>query len=222
MIFKETRRHSSGAPDGTKTNYDAACAGVLQLYRAEGIVLIWLSYLAVPPFLDIALRQQSATSDENLDTLGDSIVSIITFRQVTAHFVRSSENHKCNFPPRCFSNGENDFINLEVAQRTHCQRLQNALTLWSSVPSENAFSRSRLGHYRAVCGGLLLAIDSWEHVRDAEEREQCDDADHEDGNHFFSFSDTSNMHELFQSGGPSILLTGKHPSSVLSRKATKT
>jgi hypothetical protein len=129
MIFKETRRHSSGALDGTKTNYDAACAGVLQLCCAEGNVLIWLSYLAVTPFLDIALRQQAATSDENLDTFGDSIVSIVTFRQFAAHFVRSFENHKCDFPPRCFSNGKNDFINLEVAQRTHRQRLQNALTL---------------------------------------------------------------------------------------------
>jgi hypothetical protein len=30
------------------------------------------------------------------------------------------------------------------------------------------------------------------------------------------------LHELFQSGRPCILLTGKHPSSVLSRKAPKT
>src|SRR5271157_745846 len=87
--------------------------------RNLGIVLIWLSNLAVPPFLDIALRQQAATSDKKLDTFGDKIVSSITFRQVAAHCVCDFDNHKCNFPPRCFSNGENNFINLEVAQRTH-------------------------------------------------------------------------------------------------------
>jgi len=38
------------------------------------------SYLAVPPFLDIALRQQAATSDKNLDTFGHKIVSRVTFR----------------------------------------------------------------------------------------------------------------------------------------------
>jgi hypothetical protein len=46
----------------------------------SGIVLIWLSHFAVPPFLDIALRQPAATSDKNLDTFGDKVVSSITFR----------------------------------------------------------------------------------------------------------------------------------------------
>ena len=105
------------------------------------------SYLAVTPFLDIALRQQAATSDENLDTFGDSIVSIVTFRQFAAHFVRSFENHKCDFPPRCFSNGKNDFINLEVAQRAHCQRFRNALML-RGLCSNRRMGFSKLGHYR--------------------------------------------------------------------------
>jgi len=71
-------------------------------------------------------------------------------------------------------------------------------------------------------GGLLLARDSWDRARDAEERQQCDDADHEDGNHLFFFSDTSNMHELDQSAGPCILFTGKDPSPVLPRRGSKT
>ena len=45
-----------------------------------GIVLIWLSHFAVPPFFDIALRQQEATSDEYLNTFGDKVRSSITFR----------------------------------------------------------------------------------------------------------------------------------------------
>jgi len=51
-----------------------------QAIEQRGIVLIWLSYLAVPPFLDIALRQQAATSDKKLDPFRDKIESSITFR----------------------------------------------------------------------------------------------------------------------------------------------
>jgi hypothetical protein len=35
-------------------------------------------------------------------------------------------------------------------------------------------------------GGLLLALDSGERARDAEEREQGDDSDHDESNHMFS------------------------------------
>jgi hypothetical protein len=107
------------------------------------ILLIWRSYFAVPPFLDIALCQQAATSHKYLDTFGDKIVCSITFRQVASHRVCDFGNHESHFRPRCVSNGENSLINLEIAQRTHCRDFQNALTLWNCVPSENAVSRSR-------------------------------------------------------------------------------
>src|SRR5580704_5366797 len=103
-------------------------AHVKSLSTRPGLILF--SYLAVTPFLDIALHRQAATADKILDTFGDDFVSSVTFRQIAAHCFRDFDNYKCNFPPGCLTNGENKFINSQVARRIHCERLQSVLKLW--------------------------------------------------------------------------------------------
>ena len=82
----------------------------------QGVDRLWQTNLTVSPSSQITLREQIAVAHERLNTFGNDVVTIVSFRQVGSQFVSTPSDYHGDLLPVRFGDGQDRGVNLGIVQ----------------------------------------------------------------------------------------------------------